>query len=110
VYVSGQDPYGANACGSKAPCINYLNPAAFTLPAQGTYGNMGKGALRGPDMIDYDGALSKEIVQGDRPARRTSAPAIPGRVLQPVQPAGCGLWADHSGYRPAHQLALKLVF
>jgi hypothetical protein len=67
VYLGGIDPYGANACGNKAPCINYLNPAAFALPAQGTYGNMGKGALRGPNMIDYDGALSKEIpLRGDR--------------------------------------------
>lgn len=57
----GIDPYGSNACGSKPPCVSYLNPNAFALPAQGTYGNMGKGALRGPNLIDYDGALSKEM-------------------------------------------------
>jgi len=61
VYIAGVDPYGANACGSKAPCINYLNPAAFALPSQGTYGNLAKGVLRGPNMINYDGALSKDI-------------------------------------------------
>lgn len=67
VYVSGVDPYGNNACGSKAPCVSYLNPNAFALPAQGTYGNMGKGVLRGPNMIDYDGALSKDIpLRGER--------------------------------------------
>jgi hypothetical protein len=67
VYIGGVDPYGTNACGSKAPCVSYLNPNAFTLPAQGTYGNMGKGVLRGPDMFDYDGALAKDIpLRGER--------------------------------------------
>ncbi|HEV3331219.1 MAG TPA: carboxypeptidase regulatory-like domain-containing protein [Bryobacteraceae bacterium] len=60
-YVGGVDPYGGTACGSKAPCVNYLNPAAFTLPPQGSVGNVGKGSLRGPGMFVYDGGLSKEI-------------------------------------------------
>jgi hypothetical protein len=66
-YVGGVDPYGGNACGSKAPCVNYLNPAAFTLPAQGSWGNVGKGALRGPGMFDYDGGLAKDFpLHGER--------------------------------------------
>jgi hypothetical protein len=60
-YVGGVDPYGGNACGAKAPCVNYLNPAAFILPPQGTFGNVGKGALRGPGMVNYDGGLAKDI-------------------------------------------------
>ncbi len=49
------------------PCVSCLNTLPFVLPAQGTYGNLGKGALRGPNMIDYDGALSKEIpLRGER--------------------------------------------
>ena len=67
VYVAGADPYGTTACGSKAPCVSYLNPLAFALPAQGTYGNLGKGVLRGPNLIDFDGALVKEIpLRGER--------------------------------------------
>jgi hypothetical protein len=53
--------YGAGACGSAANCVDYLNPAAFALPAAGTFGNLGKGALNGPDMITYDGGLFKEV-------------------------------------------------
>jgi hypothetical protein len=60
-YYVGGDPYSSTACGNKAPCISYLNPAAFTLPPQGSWGNVGKGALRGPGMFTYDGALTKEF-------------------------------------------------
>jgi hypothetical protein len=52
---------------AKNPCVNYLDPAAFTLPPQGSWGNVGKGALRGPDLVDYDGGLAKEIpLKGER--------------------------------------------
>lgn len=60
-YYVGGDPYGNTACGSKAPCVSYLNSAAFALPSQGSWGNVGKGALRGPGMFTYDGALTKDF-------------------------------------------------
>ena len=66
-YVGGVDPYGGNACGAKAPCVNYLNPAAFILPPQGSWGNVGKGSLRGPDLVVYDSGLAKDIpLRGER--------------------------------------------
>lgn len=67
-YVGGVDPYGGSACATnKNACVNYLNPGAFTLPPQGSWGNVGKGALRGPGLVDYDGGLSKEIpLHGER--------------------------------------------
>jgi hypothetical protein len=62
VYVSGQNPYGPGACaGTTATCVDYLNPNAFVLPVAGTYGNVGKGALRGPDLITMDAGLFKEV-------------------------------------------------
>jgi hypothetical protein len=61
VYVAGNSPYGSNACGSKAPCVSYLNPSAFTMAATGAFGNVGKGALRNPGMAQFDGGLFKEI-------------------------------------------------
>ncbi len=57
----GPNVYGSGACGVTAPCVNWLNPAEFALPAPGTYGNLGKDALRGPNLINYDGGLFKNI-------------------------------------------------
>ena len=58
---TGINPYGGNACGISAPCVNYLNPAAFSLPAIGTFGNIGKGSLRGPNYVDVDSGVFKEF-------------------------------------------------
>ncbi len=55
------DVFGGNACGSTGPCVSYLNPGAFALPAAGTYGTLGKGAFRGPNLFTYDGGLFKEF-------------------------------------------------
>jgi hypothetical protein len=51
--------YGAGACGSVAPCVNYLNPQAFALPAVGTFGNLGKGSLRSPGLFNWDAGVNK---------------------------------------------------
>ncbi len=59
--------YGAGACGSAKPCVDWLLPGSFGLPAAGTFGNLGKGALRGPNQIYYDGGLFKEFpIRGER--------------------------------------------
>lgn len=60
-------PYQGNACGSTVPCVNYLNPNAFQLPAAGTFGTTGKGSLRGPGYFNWDIALAKRFpLRGDR--------------------------------------------
>ena len=56
------DPYGPGACGSKAPCVDYLNPKSFALPPVGTYGNLGKGAIRGPNLVNVDAGLFKNFL------------------------------------------------
>ncbi len=38
-----------------------LNPAAFTTPAPGTYGNLGRWALHGPGLAQFDLTLHKKI-------------------------------------------------
>src|SRR5579885_203875 len=53
--------YGAGACGKAAPCVDWLNPAAFGLPPVGAFGTVGKGAVRGPNSITYDGGLFKDF-------------------------------------------------
>ncbi|HUA83275.1 MAG TPA: carboxypeptidase regulatory-like domain-containing protein [Bryobacteraceae bacterium] len=59
VYVGG-DPIGPGAC-KTAPCENYVNPAAFAYPAAGTVGNVGKDALTGPGLFDWDMGVFKNI-------------------------------------------------
>ena len=51
--------YGAGACANVAPCVNYLNPQAFALPAVGTFGNLGKGSLRAPGLFNWDAGVNK---------------------------------------------------
>jgi hypothetical protein len=40
----------------------YLNPAAFSIPLPGTFGNMGRNALAGPGLSQFDLTLHKRIV------------------------------------------------
>jgi hypothetical protein len=57
-----QGPYGAGACtASSAHCKNYFNPADFSLPAAGTFGNVSKGAFRGPKYFDWDAGLFRSF-------------------------------------------------
>jgi hypothetical protein len=39
----------------------YVNPTAFAMPAPGTYGNLGRNALRGPRISQLDLTLSKKF-------------------------------------------------
>jgi hypothetical protein len=48
----------ASPYGDKTPG-KYLNPAAFDLPALGTLGNSGAGAVAGPGFWQFDAALSR---------------------------------------------------
>lgn len=59
---NGQGPYGGGACStSKVPCKNYLNPADFSLPATGTFGNVTKGEFRGPAYFDWDAGMFRSF-------------------------------------------------
>ena len=53
--VLGVDPYLHNQGWL------YLNPAAFTIPKPGTYGNLARNALRGPGISQLDLTLSKKF-------------------------------------------------
>ncbi len=129
-----EDVYGHGACGSSAPCVDYLIPSAFGLPGMGTYGTLGKGTYRGPNMITLDSGLSKEIsVYRDRVRLRLRAEAFNtfNRVnyMDPGQSAGgaergnvptsyqsitvssAGFGSIRAAFDPRiMQLALKLTF
>jgi hypothetical protein len=57
---NGQGPYGSGACKTH-PCKSYLNPADFSLPAAGTFGNVSKGEFRGPGYFDWDAGMFRSF-------------------------------------------------
>jgi hypothetical protein len=59
-------PYGPGACGTVAPCVDYLNVASFALPAIGNFGNVGKGSLRGPGLTVWDVGVFKSFAITER--------------------------------------------
>jgi Carboxypeptidase regulatory-like domain len=66
-FTGSADQYGQTApssqrsgCGS-ATCMPWLNTSLFVLPAIGTFGNVGKGAFRGPGWTNMDTALMKNF-------------------------------------------------
>jgi hypothetical protein len=60
----------ASLNGSGSPFLNngpfFLNPAAFSAPAGATFGNLGRGSLRGPDTTNYNMSLFKHFRMRDR--------------------------------------------
>ena len=78
-YVGGS-ALGTTGCGAtEAPCVGYLNTAAFVGPPAGSAGNVGKGAVRGPGFVTWDMGFFKNFrfVKGPDP--------IPLRILQYLQ-------------------------
>ena len=55
-YVAGQPVYAANQTIS-----NWFNPAAFVVPANGTWGNLGRYAARGPGAVEFDTSLQRRF-------------------------------------------------
>ena len=97
--VPGVNPYPEN----KTPG-QWLNIAAFAVPARGTWGNAGRNILRGPGLLQLDIALQKRFtINGSRnfqfrweafnvfnrlnlgnPGTNISAPAQFGRITGPL--------------------------
>ncbi len=46
--------------------LQFLNPAAFSLPSAGSFGNFGRNALHGPNLLQLDLTLSKRFYITER--------------------------------------------
>lgn len=68
--VPGVSIYAANQTIS-----NWFNPAAFSLPAKGTWGNLGRYVGRGPDMFEVDSTLQKRFAVTEKLALNFRASA-----------------------------------
>lgn len=55
--ISGVDPFLSLGGGS----LRYLNPAAFTIPKPGMYGNLSRNAFYGPSFHQFDLTLQKRF-------------------------------------------------
>jgi len=53
--------------GGSAPA-GWINPAAFSVPAPGTWGNAGRNLVRGPSLYQLDLGLSKRVAIHERSA------------------------------------------
>ena len=45
---------------------HWINPAAFAVPANGTFGNLGRNAFRAPAVAQLDLGISKFVLIGER--------------------------------------------
>ena len=59
----GNSPvYKRGNCGSTtSSCLYWLNAGAFSLPAVGTFGNVGKGQFTGPGFFNWDMGLFRDF-------------------------------------------------
>ena len=57
---------GTGGCGNTAPCVDWLNPNSFVLPAIGTFGNVGRNSIRGPGLFNWDMSFFKNVPMSER--------------------------------------------
>ncbi len=68
VFNGTASAYGGAACASPVNCRNFLNPAAFSVNPAGTFGNVKKGAFRGPGYADWDASIGRMFPFSERTA------------------------------------------
>ena len=68
--------FATNQGCKTAPCVQYLNPAAFVANPLGTYGNLGRNAVRGPGFFGLDLSLMRTFKINERFALQARAEAF----------------------------------
>lgn len=69
-YVAGVSPYLTSGG------VAYLNPAAFAVPLPGTFGDLGRNALRGPGLAQLDLQITRSFHFGEKLALKVRAEAF----------------------------------
>jgi Carboxypeptidase regulatory-like domain/TonB dependent receptor len=131
VNTSGQRPNlaGDPYCTTRsANC--YLNPAAFTAPANGTFGNLAANGLFGPSYFQVDLSLSRRFIVHERHSLEFRADvfntenrvnlSVPvstpltasnfGRITSDITATGSGAAGTTTGDPRTMQLSLKYAF
>jgi hypothetical protein len=107
------EPYGDK---SGRPLTNFLNPAAFTQPALGTLGNVGRNSVVGPTNWQLDAALSRifQVRESQRLEFRVEAFNLTNsfRSMPPAAAVNNNLFGQIRAARDQRilQFALKYVF
>src|SRR5271166_1164165 len=82
-------------CSTTLICVQFINPAAFVPNPIGTYGDVGRNALRGPGYFGFDVSLSRQFKITERYSVQVRADAF--NILNHTNFVG--------GYAPAGQQA-----
>jgi len=67
---------GASIYAANQSIENWFNPAAFTVPAKGMWGNLGRYIARGPGYWEVDAALEKKTPLSDKVSVKFRAEAF----------------------------------
>jgi hypothetical protein len=82
------------------PCVQWFNPAAFQPNALGTFGNLGRNAVRGPHNVNADLALSRIFKINERYSVQARAEAFNvfnhANFVGAISPAGGTTYAIFS--------------
>ena len=111
----------------KGPVIlgkpdQWFDPRAFLIPTQGTFGNVARGSIRGPGLVDFDTSLFKKFTISERLNLQFRAEAFnvfnhasfsyPNPVVfsgNTISPSA-GVITQTNGTSRQLQFALKLIF
>ena len=100
----------------------WFDPHAFLIPTQGTFGNVSRGSIRGPGLVNVDTSLFKKFKVSERWLLQFRAEAFnifnhsnfsyPTEIVfngKDISPSA-GVITQTSGTSRQLQLALKLMF
>jgi hypothetical protein len=102
---------------------HWIDPAAFSVPAPGTFGNLGRNTLRGPGYQTLDVSLVRDIRLKDNTLLQFRVDAfnlfnhpnfnLPNAAMDPTAPystPGFGVVTSTAGAERQIQVGLRIAF